>query len=95
MSDIPKARAVIQIIVQDYYKILGPSISGRLLYAVRLMYREKADRRAPAKRQVIDKNMRKRVKALRKGTKLTQHEIANRVGLRSAGRVSEISHGKR
>lgn len=95
MSDIPRARRVIDDIVARHYKILGPSICGRLRFAVSLMYRVQPDRRAPAKRQVIDYELRHRVKALRRTTDLTQHEIANRVGLRSSGRISEIVHHKR
>lgn len=93
MSDIPKARALLHEILAD--KRVGPRVKQKVHRALALLYREKADRKAPAKRQVIDMKLRLRVKRLRRTTDLTQHEIANRVGVGSSGRISEIMHGKR
>jgi hypothetical protein len=93
MSNVPKARDVLHEILAD--KRVGPRTKRRIHRALALLYREKPDRRAPAKRQVIDKKLRLRVKVLRRTTDMTQHEIANRVGLRSSGRISDIVHGKR
>ena len=93
MSNVPKARAVLHEILAD--RRVGPRTKRKVHRALALLYREKPDRKAPSKRQVIDWKLRKRVKALRRTTDLTQHEIANRVGLRSSGRISDIVHGKR
>ena len=93
MSNVPKARALLHEILSE--KRVGPRTKRKIHRALALLYREKADRKAPSKRQVIDWELRARVKRLRRTTDMTQHEIANHVGIRSSGRISEIMHGKR
>jgi hypothetical protein len=94
MSNIPRARELIQQVID--HPLTHMSARGTLRYVLRLMYREEYARRAPAKRQVIDKNLRRRIKRMsRTYPTMTEHEIANAVGLRSSGRISEVLHGKR
>jgi hypothetical protein len=93
MSNIPLARILIQEIMVDY--ALHPDCKKKLRRVLRLMKRVPYCRRAPAKRRVIDKHLRRRVKLLLDNTDMTMHEIANRTGLRSGGRISEVAHGKR
>jgi hypothetical protein len=82
MSEIVKAREMIQA-------------SRHLLdLAVSLMTREPAVKKAPAKRIKITEAIRTQVKALAAEGK-TNHQIAEIVGLRNGGRVSEILNGKR
>jgi len=59
------------------------------LKALTWMRRRKAVRRAPAKGKRITAEQKRRVKAM-EHTELSQHEIANAVGLTNSGRVSEI-----
>lgn len=59
-----------------------------------LMTREPAVKKAPAKRIKITDVIRVQVKALAAEGK-SNHEIAELVGLRNGGRVSEILTGKR
>jgi hypothetical protein len=59
-----------------------------------LMQREKAVKRAPAKRVRITAELRQKVKKLAAAGK-SHHEIAQAVGLGNGGRVSEILTGKR
>jgi hypothetical protein len=82
MSDIIKARELI-------------AASRNLLdLALNMMTREPAVKRAPAKRVKITEAIRSQVKTLAKEGK-TEHQIAEQVGLRNAGRVSEILNGLR
>jgi len=62
--------------------------------ALPLMKRAKAVRRAPTKQKPITGEQKRVVRALFHSN-LTSHEIANRTGLASSGRVSEILTGKR
>lgn len=93
MSNIPRARKLIGFVLDN--KSLNPMDRKRLKLALRLMHRVKYCRRAPAKRQVIDRNIRRKVRRLADTTDMTMHEIANVVGLRSSGRISDVMHGKR
>lgn len=93
MSDVPQARAILLELVR------APDLSARakrqIGRALSLMLRVPACRKAPKKRRVIDRKTRRLVRRLVHTTDWTMHEIANRTGLRSGGRVSEIMHGKR
>lgn len=93
MSDIPQARTLIEeVLLTD----LTPEQRRKLRKALALMKREEYVRRASAKPRRIDKFMRSRIRVLAdKNPDMTMHEIANEVGLRSSGRISEVMHGKR
>lgn len=93
MSDIPQAREIIQSLLKS--NNFDPDVKAQLRKAVRLMLRVKYCRRAPAKRQRINRHLRARIRHLVYNSDLTMHEIANRVGLRSGGRISEVMHGRR
>ena len=96
MSDVPKARGILQEMLLKYgAEDISPRARREITRALALMTREKAARRAPSLRQPIDKEMRLKVRTLWRTTNLTSHQIANRVGLRNSGRISEIVHGKR
>lgn len=93
MSNVPLARTIIEeVLLTDTISALG---RRQLRRALRLMKRVPYCRRAPAQRKVIDKHLRRRVRLLIDNTDLTMHEIANKVGLRSSGRISEVAHRKR
>lgn len=93
MSNVPLARTIIEeVLLTDTISAVG---RRQLRRALRLMRRVPYCRRAPSKRKVIDKYLRRRVKMLMDNTDMTMHEIANKVGLRSSGRISEVAHGKR
>lgn len=93
MSDIPKARRILQELMES--PRVGPHTKRQIGHALALMVRVKYCRRASAKRQVIDRKLRKRVRTLVQSTDKTMHEIADIVGLRSSGRISEVMHGQR
>lgn len=93
MSNVPKARRVIQLVLSESY--LAPTAKRRLRYALVLMKRRRYPRRATRRREKIDAVMKKKIRFLVRTTDLTYHQIANRCGLRSSGRVSEVVHGKR
>lgn len=93
MSEIPKAREILRELMTD--PDVGLRAKRAIGRALSLMVREPYCRRAPARRQVIDKLTRQRVKLLVHESDLTMHQIADKTGLRSMGRVSEIMHGKR
>ena len=93
MSKILRARAILQDILED--TSCPPDIRKQVRRALGLMYRVPYVRRAPAKRKIIDRGLRRRVRHLVGTTDMTMHEIANVVGLRSSGRVSEVMHHKR
>lgn len=94
MSNIPRARTILERVLLD--PSLSTATRRRISLALSLMTRVKYCRRAPAKRKVIDRKLRRQVRKLvTTRPELTMHEIANAVGLRSGGRVSEVMHGKR
>lgn len=93
MSDVPRARAILQNLLLELD--LSARAKREIGRALSLMLRVPACRKAPKKRRVIDQATRRQVRRLVNGTDWTMHEIANRTGLRSGGRVSEIMHGKR
>jgi hypothetical protein len=91
---IPRARSILKDMVLSYK--LQPEVRRLINRAIKLMYRAPYKRRAKSKRQRIDKHMRKRIRLMSYTyPDMTEHEIANEVGLRSSGRISEVLHGKR
>lgn len=93
MSDIIKARENIEDVL-EHGKIDARS-RRTLRRALALMYREPAIRRATARRVVIDLIKRREVRRLAATTDMTAHQIADAVGLRNSGRVSDVLHGRR
>jgi hypothetical protein len=89
MSDIAKAREMIVIANQSIAQA-----QHCLEFALKLINREPSVKKAPAKFVRITPAIRASVKALKAEGK-TEHEIAQLVGLRNGGRVSEILNGKR
>ena len=62
---------------------------------MKLVRRQSPIRRARPVHVKITAGIRKQVAELSQNAKLTQWDIARRVGLRNGGRVSEILNGKR
>jgi hypothetical protein len=92
-SDIPRARQILERALS--YTDLN-IVRGEIRHALSFMTRVSAIRRAPAQRVVITAAKRKRIKKLaRSYPRATQHQIADAIGLRNSGRVSEVLHGKR
>lgn len=92
MSDIPKARALLNEIETMTDLV---TIRRQVRRAIGLMIREPACRRAPEKRVVLDHKIKARIRWLARHTDLTEHQIAEEVGVRNTGRVSEVLNGKR
>jgi len=94
MSNVPLARTLLKELVAEYQ--FDPIAKRRFSRILRLMTRVPYKRRAASKRQVIDKPLRRRIKRLAHyNPDMTEHEIANAVGLRSSGRISEVIHNLR
>jgi hypothetical protein len=92
MSDIPRARELLEAVLRNYQLPAGSEVT--ISKALKLMTREPAIRRARGVETKITPAIRKRVKELNAGG-VPQADIAHQVGLRNAGRVSEILNGKR
>jgi AraC-like DNA-binding protein len=89
---LPPARDMLYEVITSG---LIPRTQCRVLKQVLiLMYRDTAVRRAPAKRIVIDKAMRKKIFRLA-NTDLNMNQIAKEVGLQNQGRISEVLTGQR
>lgn len=96
MSDIPLARKLFKELLLKYGTgDISTPVRRQIALILPLLDREKYVRRAPAQRKTINKNLRARIKRLVHNTDLTYHQIANKVGVRSSGRVSDVMHGKR
>ena len=93
MSNIPKARRLLEAFIMTVR--LTPKEKRHLRYIVKLTRRRRYVRVATRRREKIDPAMKRRIRMLVANTDMTMHEIANKVGLRSSGRVSEVVHGKR
>ena len=87
-SDIPGARQLIAEVMQ--MTGVDETAKLKLARALVLMRREPAERRAKVQEVEITDEMRAKVKLLVYRTSMTYHQIANHVGLRNTGRVSEI-----
>jgi hypothetical protein len=94
VSDIVKARYLIEQVLQTD-GTLSRTTRLRLRTAHMLMFRAKTIRRAPPQRRAIDRKMRRTIRRLVATTDMSMHDIANAVGLRSSGRISEVLHHKR
>lgn len=93
MSDIPRARELLSEI-ENMTDLV--QIRRQVRRAIGLMTREPACRRAPEKRIVLDYKVKARIRHLaRYNPELTIHQIAEIVGVRNNGRVSEVLNGKR
>ena len=93
MSSVPTARSIISTILL-FYPDLPKDVKDLLQQALALMTREKQIRRAPAVRIRINRDMRRKMHVLN-ASDLTVHEIADQVGVRNGGRVSEVLNGLR
>ncbi|MGY3278178.1 hypothetical protein [Bradyrhizobium sp. S3.7.6] len=91
-SNIPKARELLSHVLNT--AALSHSTRSTISTALNMMTRSAPVKRAPAVRQTIDRKLRSRVLQLARQD-YTHHEIAEMVGLRNSGRVSEILNGKR
>lgn len=98
MSNIIKARGLIREALDrghDARRLMNESLELFEL-SLKYMVREPAIRRAKARHQVVTKELKDAVlKLARRYPNMTTQDIAVRVGLRSAGRVSEILHNRR
>jgi len=92
MSDIPRARGILEGLLRNYQ--LPQPVQLAIAKALSLMQRDPPISRARGKAVAITPALKARVRAL-SAQGLSQAEIARRVGLPNAGRVSEILNGKR
>lgn len=93
MSNIPKARENLRL--AQMCDDMGPKAGSFVAKALSLMTREPYDRRVPSKHKPITLAQIIEVRRLRRTTDLTGTEIANRVKVNNAGRISEICKKKR
>jgi hypothetical protein len=91
-SNVPFARSCILLAINECH--MDRKARDYCLKALRWMHRRKAVRRSPAKGRRITADQKRRVKAM-VHSELSQHEIANAVGITNSGRVSEIMGGLR
>lgn len=91
-SDIPKARSLLKTALQTGQ--MSSDIKKYVHAALKLMTRASPVRHVAGKHQYIDNALKRRIRKLAR-TGLTEHEIANAVGLRNNGRVSEVLNRKR
>ena len=92
MSNIPRARTILE---EAKRKTSERETKFLITAALRLMTRVKSVQRIGSRPQTISAEMRRQIFRLHKEGKKTEHEIANAVGLRNAGRVSDVLHGRR
>jgi hypothetical protein len=92
MSDIPAAREALK--EAKKIKDLPQDARNLINKALRLMWRDKAIRRAPGKPSNIGILKRAQIRHLARTTNMTMHQIAMSVGVRNSGRVSEVLNGK-
>ena len=91
MSNIPIARD--HLAAARRYLAAGNygAVAYEIEQALQLMTREKPVRLATRRREYITEKVRQDIHDLsRRFPDMTQHEIANRLHLRSVGRVSEV-----
>ena len=90
---IPRARGILENLIA--LNLVDAEAKRHIRRALKLMYREKQIRRAPRSKQVkITPRMRATIHDLLAGP-LTMHDIADSMGLKRSGTISEIAHGKR
>lgn len=97
MSNVVRARELLELAEQKRAEAMELLEDANVmsLQARKLMYREPQVRRARAATVHITDEMREEIERLKKDRRLTQADIARKVGLRNGGRVSEVMHGKR
>lgn len=92
MSNIPLARELLTDVYKSARSNLTTEERSSFRKALRLMTRRTPLRRAKLERIAITKKMKKKIVKLAKDPTMTSHAIANAVGLRNSGRVSEVLH---
>jgi hypothetical protein len=92
MSNIPAARKLLKAALESHRT--KSQMCALIGFALRRMKRVPAKTHARGAPIRVTKAVRNKVKALAKKG-LSQATIAHMLGLRNAGRVSEILHGKR
>ena len=90
---IPKARRLICEVLNDCK--IDARTKSLLELALAETWRASAVRQAPRLSLRISDDTRAQVRTLAHSTDMTMGQIADRVGLRNQGRVSEILSGKR
>ena len=71
------------------------AIRRQVRLALGHMTRHPAVRRVRSKPVLITPAMKTQIRLLARTTDMTAHQIANRVGVRNSGRVSEVLNGRR
>jgi hypothetical protein len=91
---VPRARDMLWEVIQQKHGYVPPAVCRVLKMALILMFREKAVRRVSGTPHKITMGERILIKRLAR-TDLTMVEIANRVGIKNQGRISEVLTGQR
>ena len=73
---------------------MSSDVRKHIKAALKLMTRSSPVRRVAGRKQYISPTLKRKIRKLAR-TGLTEHEIANVVGLRNNGRVSEVLNRKR
>ena len=92
MSNIPRAREILAIVLA--HGEIDAASRRQITRALRFMTRESPVRRSKPRHMPITADMRRQIRRLA-DSDMSQYDIAERVGLRNAGRVSEVLSGKR
>lgn len=90
---IHKARMLIATVIEEC--AIDARAKSLLLTAINETWRAPAVRQAPRLKMQVSDETKAQVRALAYSTDMTMGQIADRVGLRNQGRVSEILNGKR
>ena len=90
---IHKARTLIYTVLDEC--TIDARAKSLLELALDEMWRAPSVRQAPRLRMQITPEIQSQVRALAYSTDMTMGQIADRVGLRNAGRVSEVLNNKR
>jgi hypothetical protein len=93
LEKIPRARQLIAEVMQ-HTGVDAPA-KLKLGQALTLMRRKPAAHRGEAEPEEITPEIKAEVLRLARTTRLTYHQIADAVGLRNIGRISEIVNGLR
>jgi hypothetical protein len=104
MSDMAKARDLVgeghemmakaQLLISKAHEMIEEGM-GLIEEGLAQTYRASPVRRAEIERVDITDDIREAVFDLAQDREMTTHQIAEQVGLRNGGRVSEILNGKR
>ena len=90
---IPAVRRLIEEVLADC--AIDVRARSLLQKALAESWRAPAARVAPAARMRISDETKTRIRELSRTTDMTMTDIADKVGLRNVGRVSEVLSGKR